>query len=445
MRNLLWFREHDLRIRDNTALYHASLSSDDGLIAVFLINPKEWRNHDMAPIRQNFILCHLPLLQAELAEINIPLLIHTVLDPKTIPDFLLKLSQEYKINNLYFNDQYELDELRRDQDIKKLFEKNNLSVKNYTDQVIFTPGEILTQQRKYFTVFTPFKNAFLNKLNHTEITVLPKPKKINALIPISPIGTDMLNITPHNNWPAGEKIAHKKLADFISHKLANYKINRDFPSLDGTSQLSPYLASGIISIRTCFKKALETPHHETWLSELIWREFYKHIMKHFPRVCMHKPLKLITEKIPWENNPDHFDAWKNGKTGFPLVDAAMNQLNQTGWMHNRLRMIVAMFLTKNLLIDWRWGETYFMQHLIDGDLAANNGGWQWAASTGTDAAPYFRIFNPLSQTEKFDPEYIFIKKYCPDALTKDYVKPIIDLSASRQRAISVYKRVFQHV
>ncbi|HEV2614289.1 MAG TPA: deoxyribodipyrimidine photo-lyase [Gammaproteobacteria bacterium] len=442
MRNLMWFREHDLRLRDNTALYNASLASNDGLIAIFLINPTEWQNHDMAPIRQNFILRQLHALQEELTELNIPLIIHTVLQPKEIPDFLLKLSQKHKINNLYFNDQYELDELRRDQAIKILFEKNHIYIKNYTDQVIFTPGEVLTQQKKYFTVFTPFKNSFLNKLNQTEIIVHPKPKKIAVKLDVP--HTPLPSISENKHWPVGEKIAHKKLSDFISHKLENYKINRDFPSLDGTSQLSPYLASGIISIRTCFKKARESSRHETWQSELIWREFYKHIMKNFPRVCMHKPLKLITERIPWENNRDHFEAWKNGRTGIPLIDAAMRQLNQTGWMHNRLRMITAMFLTKNLLIDWRWGEKYFMQHLIDGDLAANNGGWQWAASTGTDAVPYFRIFNPLSQTEKFDPEFIFIKKYCPEALTSNYWAPIVDLSTSRQRAISIYKRVFQH-
>jgi deoxyribodipyrimidine photo-lyase len=442
MRNLLWIREHDLRIRDNTALHYANLSADDGLLAVFLINTSEWHEHDMAPIRQNFILRQLNLLQRDLDELNISLIIHTVLDKKTIPDFLLNLAQTYKIDTLYFNDQYELDELRRDQVIINLFEKNNITTQHYTDQVIFKPGDILTEQRKYYTVFTPFKNKFLDKLKHIELNIYSKPKKLSQKIHIP--DTSLPIITEDKNWPVGEELSHKRLTHFIKSKLENYKTDRDFPSIDGTSQLSPYLASGIISIRTCFKKALEFPHHDVWISELIWREFYKHVMKHFPRVCMHKPLKLITEKIPWENNLDHFEAWKNGKTGIPLIDAAMQQLNTTGWMHNRLRMITAMFLTKNLLIDWRWGEKYFMQNLIDGDLAANNGGWQWAASTGTDAVPYFRIFNPISQTEKFDPEYEFIKKYCPEALTKKYVKPIIDLSASRQRAISVYKRVFQH-
>ncbi len=441
MPNLHWFREADLRIRDNTALYHASQTSD-GLICIFLISPEEWRDHDMALVRQNFILRHLQTLRTELAELNIHLVVETVSSKKSIPDFLLHFAQTHNIQALYFNNQYELNELRRDQTIKNLFEKNAISVHTFTDQVIFEPGKILTQQKKYFTVFTPFKNQFLKQLSQTSITCLPKPQKQKVIhINLSAIPD------AHDNplWSVGEKTAETRLNNFISHKLADYKINRDFPSLDGTSQLSPYLVSGMISIRTCFKKALEHPHHETWVSELIWREFYKHIMKLFPRVCMNKPLKLITERIPWENNPEHFEAWKNGNTGIPIIDAAMRQLNQTGWMHNRLRMIVAMFLTKNLLIDWRWGEKYFMQHLIDGDLAANNGGWQWAASTGTDAVPYFRVFNPQSQTEKFDPELLFIKKYCPEALTINYRNPIVDLSASRNRAISVYKRVFQHV
>jgi len=441
MPTLHWFREADLRIRDNTALHHASQTSD-GLICIFLISPEEWRDHDMALIRQNFILRQLDSLRTELAELNIPLVVETIQHKKTIPEFLLQFSQTHHIQTLYFNDQYELNELRRDQTIKTLFQKNNIAVKTYTDQVIFAPGEVLTQQKKYFTVFTPFKNQFLKKLSDHTIPfyALPKKQSIHLKINITSIPE-----TPDNPlWPVGEKYAASRLALFIKNKLERYKINRDFPSLDGTSQLSPYLTSGLLSIRSCFKKALEEPNHDIWVSELIWREFYKHIMKLFPRVCMHKPLKLITERIPWENNLEHFEAWKKGKTGIPIIDAAMRQLNQTGWMHNRLRMIVAMFLTKNLLIDWHWGEKYFMQNLIDGDLAANNGGWQWAASTGTDAVPYFRVFNPESQTEKFDPELLFIKKYCPEALTTNYPKPIVDLSATRNRAISVFKRVFQH-
>lgn len=442
MRNLIWFREHDLRISDNTALYHASLDNPEILLAVFFINPTEWQTHDMAPIRQNFILRQLKLLQADLLKLNISLIIQNITQPKTIPEDLLTLAQQYHIKNLYFNSQYERDELTRDEAIKKLFKQSSIAVHSYTDQTLFEPGEMLTQQKKFYTVFTPFKKNFLEKLSRREIILLPPPKKIKNNIMLT--SSAIPDRPDHPLWPAGEKIAHKKLENFIAHHLAYYKTNRDFPYLDSTSQLSPYLNTGIISIRACFKAALEHPHHETWISELIWREFYKHMLKNFPRVSMHKPLKLITEKIPWENNPEYFTAWKTGNTGIPIIDAAMHQLNQTGWMHNRLRMITAMFLTKNLLIDWRWGEKYFMQNLIDGDLAANNGGWQWAASTGTDAVPYFRVFNPLAQTEKFDPEYLFIKKYCPLALTKNYRAPIVDLSKTRQRAIAIYKRVYQN-
>ncbi len=439
MRNLIWFREHDLRVLDNTALYHASLNNPEIVIAVFFINPSEWQAHDMAPIRQNFILSQLNHLHADLLKFNISLLIKNVAHPENIAQELFNITQEYKINNLYFNKQYELDELRRDEKIKKLFGSYNIKIYDYTDQVIFEPGELLTQEKNFYKVFTPFKKAFLEKLSQINLTVFPAPKKIkNNNIISSPA---IPHAPEHPLWPTGEKIAHQKLDYFITQKLKNYKTNRDFPSIEGTSHLSPYLASGIISIRTCFKAALKHPHSECWISELIWREFYKHILKNFPRVSMHKPLKLMTERIPWDNNLEYFEAWKTGNTGIPIIDAAMRQLHQTGWMHNRLRMITAMFLTKNLLIDWRWGEKYFMQNLIDGDLAANNGGWQWVASTGTDAVPYFRVFNPISQTEKFDPEYLFIKKYCPEALTKNYRAPIVDLSKTRQRAISIYKNI----
>jgi deoxyribodipyrimidine photo-lyase len=256
------------------------------------------------------------------------------------------------------------------------------------------------------------------------------------------------------------------LQTFIEHRIRNYQTTRDFPGLDATSRLSVYLTSGILSVRQCLHAAIVANQGHmaegdggiaTWISELIWRDFYHHILVGYPRVSRHQPFKLATNRIAWRDAPEDLHAWQTGQTGFPIIDAAMRQLNQTGWMHNRLRMVVAMFLTKNLLIDWRHGERWFMQHLIDGDLAANNGGWQWSASTGTDAVPYFRIFNPVSQSKRFDPDGEFIRQWVPELARVDdkhihdphsakdkryaalaYPQPIVDLPASRERALDAF-------
>jgi deoxyribodipyrimidine photo-lyase len=268
-------------------------------------------------------------------------------------------------------------------------------------------------------------------------------------------------------WPAGEKVAKRHLQHFIQHTLFSYDQTRDYPAIEGTSRLSPYLATGMISPRQCFLAALAANQGElttgnkgalTWMSELIWREFYKHILVAYPRVSMHLPYRLETKKIDWRYNEKQWLAWQHGNTGYPIVDAAMRQLNTTGWMHNRLRMIVAMFFTKNLFFDWRLGEQYFIEHLIDGDLAANNGGWQWCASTGTDAAPYFRVFNTVTQSERFDEKGKFIRRYCPEltSLSDDtihdphgrapllvqklhYPASIVNLALSRKHAIETFK------
>jgi len=260
-------------------------------------------------------------------------------------------------------------------------------------------------------------------------------------------------------WPAGEIEALRRLESFCDSALENYQKQRDLPSVAGTSSLSPYLAVGAISPQQCLVQALMTAPGEgvdTWISELIWRDFYQHIVWHFPSVCRHKPFKTGTDAIPWRRDEKDFLAWCQGKTGVPLVDAGMRQLQQLGWMHNRVRMVVAMFLSKNLLIDWRWGERFFMEHLIDGDFPANNGGWQWSASTGTDAVPYFRIFNPFSQGQRFDPEGHYIKHYIPELSAlrgKDIHEPkllkkckpeaypdvMLNLNDSRERALAAFK------
>ncbi|HET8790953.1 MAG TPA: FAD-binding domain-containing protein, partial [Modicisalibacter sp.] len=267
-----------------------------------------------------------------------------------------------------------------------------------------------------------------------------------------------------SSWPAGQDAAADRLERFLRYRGRHYRQQRDFPAIRGTSELSPYLALGMISHRQCLQAAMsDNDGHladgdiglTTWVNELIWREFYQHIAFGFPKVCRHRPFQQPTEGLAWRDDEAGFAAWCEGRTGYPIVDAAMRQLVQTGWMHNRLRMVTAMFLSKHLLVDWRRGEAFFMQHLIDGEFAANNGGWQWAASTGTDAAPYFRIFNPTTQSQRFDPQGDFIAEFIPELAeiapkarhapsgelleTLDYPSPIVDHKAARARALDAFK------
>lgn len=469
MAHLIWFRE-DLRVADNTALHYATQNADEGVIALYLVSPEDWEKHDTAACRVDFILRNLECLRSALIQLNIPLIIREVKASKNIPAEILKVVEKYQVKKIYYNQQYEINESRRDKLVEELLKKNNYSIYSYTDQVILAPGSVLTREENYFTVFTPFKRAWIKQFSAEQLSVLPKPK-IQKKLTISSSEVPM-KIPGFNSsisaeqWLAGERFAHKKLQDFVENKIQYYDKQRDFPAIQGTSTLSPYLAAGVLSPRQCLQAALEKNKQQidsgssgvtTWISELIWREFYKHVLYGFHRVSMNRAFKLETENLTWSNNKKYFSAWCEGKTGYPIVDAAMRQLNQTGWMHNRLRMVVAMFLVKDLWIDWRWGEKYFMQHLIDGDLAANNGGWQWAASTGTDAVPYFRIFNPLSQSRKFDPEGKFIRQYCLELAELDdesihepldiqrgsigYSLPIVDHQIARQNALQSFKKL----
>lgn len=473
MRALHWFRS-DLRISDNTALIAASKNAKQ-LFAIYIITPKTWSYHSMAPVKIQFILNNLQSLSQTLERLGIPLLIKTTDSFKDCPILLEQLCNELNIQALYFNKQYELDELNRDKVCKEHLEKNNISVHSFDDQLVLSPGLVLSKAQQPLKVFTPFKKSWMQKTISSNAW-MPNTAKIKIfslemkpdLVPKSIGGfTSTIDIAL---WPASEKVALKKLKLFCSEKIISYKDTRDYPNVESTSKLSPYLAQGIISPRQCISAALAAfdlnslekiqnhPGLETWVSELIWREFYKHIMFHFPKVCCGKPFRQETDHLPWERNASLFTAWCQGRTGFPLVDAAMRQLNMTGWMHNRLRMLTANFLTKLLFLDWRLGERYFMENLIDGDLAANNGGWQWSASTGTDAAPYFRIFNPILQSERFDPEGSFIRRYCPELKDLDniaihephqrdpllakkskYPKPIIDTKINRVIFLNAFK------
>lgn len=463
-KKIVWFR-NDLRIYDNPALYRAA-ESGDGVLAVYYICCEFISNHSVAPSRIDFTRRHLLQLNDDLAQINIPLRVYLVEKLSDIAPVLESLVHEFQIQEVFFNAEYPIDEFNRDKHVSEQLRGQGVLVKRFHDRVIIPPGMVRNGKGEPYKVFTAFKNNWLQQARLLPFIPLKKPKlqpesrcayqskdAINEMFNRLAM-TDLSTI-----WPAGEKEAAIRLKGFVQHKISSYQIDRDIPQLDGTSQLSPYLAIGSISPRQCIAAALQANNGEwdsgnvgitTWISELIWRDFYQHVVVDFADVCKFKAMQAHTEFFPWQSDSVKFNAWCNGQTGIPIVDAAMLQLKATGWMHNRLRMIVAMFLTKNLQIDWRLGERYFMTQLIDGDFAANNGGWQWSASTGTDAAPYFRIFNPVSQSQRFDPDGAFIKQYLPvlskltskhihnPPPTEGYPLPIVDLAQSRKETIAMF-------
>ena len=457
--NSLFIFNSDLRLRNNPALSNASLKGSS-LTTLFIFNPKKWNNHNESNLKIAFQIEHLKELSEKLKNLNIPLKLINADgiedESKKIIDFVKK----NEIQEVFINKEYGVNEMHRDETLQKDLERMNKKLNIY-DSSIFHPDSVKTQSDTFFKVFTPFSRAFRSKLMSKKIEVSELPKRQEHAISVSDkiesFKLDKNDQEIFNQYEIGEEKALEKLENFIDHKILNYKKNRDFPALDGTSALSPYLSSGILSSGQCifyvFQKYSEDEIGvKTWINEIIWREFYKYILFHNPRVSKNLSFSEKYDKFPWLKNEDSFISWSKGQTGVPIIDAAMRQLNATGWMHNRLRMIVAMYLTKNLLIDWRKGEKYFMNKLIDGDFASNNGGWQWSASTGVDAAPYFRIFNPITQSEKFDKEGTFIKKWIPEiAAAKNIHDPsteerkemgysyhLVDLKESRKEAIEKF-------
>lgn len=471
MRQLIWFRT-DLRVRDNTALTAAMQAGP--ALAVYLISPGQWKTHDDAPCKIDFWLRNLTSLRAELEQLGVPLLIRQADHWRDAPAVLTRLCREFTVSQVMVNEEYGVNETSRDRDVAAALAENGIGFQRHLDQLLFAPGSIMTRTGGYFQVFSQFKKVCYQRLHLALPTLIAKPapqpplKLVSDPIPESISGFSAPDSNLQALWPAGETAALDRLTAFADERLADYGRLRDFPARTGTSQLSPYLAAGVLSPRQCLNAALQRNQAEfdsgnagvvTWINELLWREFYKHIQVGFPRVSMHRAFRQQTEAIPWRHAPEQLTAWQQGRTGFPLIDAAMRQLLSTGWMHNRLRMVVAMFLTKNLLINWREGERFFMQNLIDGDLAANNGGWQWSASTGTDAVPWFRIFNPVTQSQRFDLDGRFIRHWLPELAHLDnrvihlpssagelfspagYPQPIVDLGASRQRALNAFKNL----
>ncbi|MES2919393.1 MAG: deoxyribodipyrimidine photo-lyase [Pseudomonadota bacterium] len=471
-RHLVWLRA-DLRSTDNTALAAACADAGAEVACVYALTPGQWQAHDVAGVRVDFELRCLHTLQQDLAALGIPLLILNAPDYAALPALLTALAGRHGIDEVHANRQYEVNERARDDAVAVALGEHGIRFRLHEDQCLIPPGSLLKADGTFYSVFTPFKRVWLQRLAASGATPQPAPRKRRSAfagsdaIPVQVSGFDshVDAAVAGSWWPAGETAALARLAEFAQDSLARYDQRRDFPGQDGTSRLGPYLAAGVLSPRQCLNAALrlkarkgESAGIDTWISELGWRDFYKHVLVGWPRVSRHRPFRLETAPLQWRHDEDEFRRWCEGRTGFPIVDAAMRQLQATGWMHNRLRMIVAMFLTKDLLIDWRWGERWFMRHLVDGDLAANNGGWQWSASTGNDAAPYFRIFNPVTQGRKFDPDGSFIREYVEElrdfdgdvhephgkagaSLFSAYPPPMVDHGMARERTLTEFQRV----
>jgi deoxyribodipyrimidine photo-lyase len=424
--NIFWFRR-DLRLDDNIGLYNA-LKEEIPVICLFIFDKEILEKlKDKKDQRLTFIHDTLRDLKIQLSKYNSDLL--TYHDQVNLA--WKEIIQNYNVNKVFTNEDYEPYAIKRDKDIQSYLQKNDILFESYKDQCIFSKNDVLKQDGKPYTVFTPYKNKWYETLTPQDIASINSKKYLKNLLAIKKLHYPSLK---EMGFESCDSLAPKRI--IRSKMLKDYDQNRNLPALDATSKLGIHLRFGTISIRRCVQIARET--NQTWLDELIWREFFMQILYHFPHVDG-APFKKKYEAIPWINNKEEFKKWCEGKTGYGLVDAGMRELNQTGHMHNRVRMVAASFLIKHLLIDWRWGERYFASKLLDFELSANNGNWQWVAGTGCDAAPYFRVFNPETQLKKFDTELKYVKKWVPEYDTADYPKKMIDHKFAYNRARSTYK------
>ena len=431
--NIFWFRR-DLRLFDNAALYHA-VKNAKPVVPIFIFD----RNildqlEDKKDSRIAFIRNALTEIQEHLLKLESTLEVYYGY-PK---DVFRDLTEKYNVDTVFTNHDYEPYATERDNAIEKLLAERNVLFRTYKDQVIFEKNEILKDDATPYTVFTPFSKKWKSLLNDFYLKSYPSTghadkfyKQASNTIPDLPsMGFEVME----DSFPSKE--LEREL-------IRKYTSQRDYPGTEGTSKIGVHLRFGTVSIRELVRKALELS--ETYLNELIWREFYQMILWQFPRVGKGRAFRPEYEMIEWRNDEAEFKRWCEGSTGYPIVDAGMRELNSTGFMHNRVRMIVASFLTKHLLIDWRWGEAYFAQKLLDFDLASNNGGWQWVAGSGCDSVPYFRIFNPYIQTKKFDPQFKYVRKWVPEFEDFSYPAPIVGHDFARKRCLEIYRRALKEI
>ena len=466
-KSLVWFRR-DLRDFDHAALYHA-LKTSSQVFCIFVFDTEILdKLSNKQDRRVEFIWESVKELKAALQANGGDLIVMHGKARELIPTYALQAN----IHAVFANRDYEPSAVARDAEVAAKLAQNNIEFHSFKDQVLFEKDEILSLSNKPYSVFTPYKNAHLKKLDDFYLKPYPVDGYIHNYAKVAPsnlISLESMGFVRTNladvRLPTGMSGGAQLFADFET-RMHQYKDARNFPAVKGVSYLSVHLRFGTVSIRHLARQARNHANagSQTWLNELIWRDFYSQILHHHPQVAAGRAYKVEFENLPFPNDEALFKAWCEGKTGYPLIDAAMRQINSTGFMHNRLRMVVACFLVKDLLVDWRWGERYFAEHLIDFDLSANNGGWQWAASTGCDAQPWFRIFNPITQSERFDAAGKFIRKYVPELancsdeeihapwqmsslmqqlcnviIGKDYPTPIVDHATQRALALDLHK------
>ena len=424
--SVVWLRR-DLRVVDNAALYHA-LKGDFPVLLLFIFDKNILEKLSHAEDRRvDFIHQQLEKINSEAGKKGSSVIVLHDFPKKAFERVLM----EFDVADVYANRDYEPYARERDQEISRYLSSRKIPFKTFKDQVIWEGSEILKSDASPYTVFTPYANKWKEGLQWSSVEEYPSEGFLERLYKME--GREVPSLKEIRFRKTGFKMENPDLSEVF---LQNYDRTRNLPALEGTSRVGVHLRFGTVSIRELVKLALR--NSDRWLAELIWREFFMMILYHFPEVEKNN-FRRKYDRIEWRNNEKEFDLWTRGKTGYPLVDAGMRQLNETGWMHNRVRMVVAGFLTKHLLIDWRWGEAYFAEKLVDYELASNNGNWQWAAGTGCDAAPYFRIFNPSTQIKKFDPKLEYVKTWIKD-YRADYLSPIVDHSFARARALDAYKK-----
>jgi len=414
-------------LEDNTALYQA-LTNNEQVLPIFIFDTEILETlEDKSDARVQFIFDTLMAIRKKLRASGNDIYIAY----GSPLDVFKTLIRQYAISTVYTNHDFEPYAIQRDNAVSQFLQEHNIAFKTFKDQVIFEKDDVLKDDGKPYTIYTPYSKKWKLKLTADDLAPKPSEKYLRYLFqtpPLPEISLQQLGFLPTKIFIPGNQLNLEI--------VKNYHNTRDLPAVNGTSRMSVHLRFGTVSIRHLARLTQQV--NEKYFNELIWREFYQMILAHFPHVVT-KSFKPEYDRIVWRNNESEFESWCQGKTGFPIVDAGMRELNATGHMHNRVRMIVSSFLTKDLLIDWRWGEAYFAKKLLDFDLASNNGGWQWAAGCGVDAAPYFRIFNPQSQTLKFDPELKYISHWVPELNELSYPKPIVDHSFARDRVLKVYK------